>query len=61
MENMEKKQKERDFKSLSRYIKKKGVDYFVQNPSSEDKVAFEGILFDKGIPMLSLLYAAIQM
>lgn len=41
--------------SLVNYVKKKGIQYFIQEASEEDKRAFEGILFRKGYPNIALL------
>lgn len=41
-----------DFLSLARYINKKGIGYFIFNPSSEDIICFEGILFKDGKPII---------
>ncbi|MBO5413412.1 MAG: hypothetical protein J6A29_03815 [Clostridia bacterium] len=42
--------------SLRDYVTKKGVGYFVNNPSEEDVKAFEGTLFTDGYPNLSYIY-----
>jgi len=41
-----------DFLSLARYINKKGIGYFICNPSPEDIICFDGILFKNGKPIL---------
>lgn len=38
------------------YVLKKGLDYFINNPSEEDLKSFEGILFKDGYPNLSMIY-----
>lgn len=44
--------------SLKQYIQKKGIAYFLNEPSAEDIAGFKGILFDEdGNPILSNLYA----
>lgn len=43
-------------KSLSDYVKDKGVDYFLNNPSKEDVKSFEGTLFKDGYPNMSNIY-----
>ena len=48
---------ENNFESVVRYIKKKGIEYFILNPTKEEKEAFEGIIYQNGYPNLSLLYA----
>lgn len=37
-----------DFLSLSRYINKKGIGYFIFSPSQEDIHCFDKILFKDG-------------
>lgn len=46
------------FENVTRYVKEKGVDYFL-NPSKEDLKLYEGILFSEGRPNLSLLYSIV--
>lgn len=46
--------------SLIFYIKKKGIRYFINNPSESTKQAFEGVIYRNGIPNLALLYSAIN-
>ena len=41
--------------NVTRYVKEKGIDYFL-NPSEEDLKLYEGLLFSDGRPNLSLLY-----
>ena len=48
---------ENNFESVVRYIKKKGIEYFILKPTKEEKEAFEGIIYQNGYPNLSLLYA----
>ena len=48
---------ENNFESVVRYIKKKGIEYFILNPTKEEKEAFEGTIYQNGYPNLSLLYA----
>ena len=43
-------------KSLSNYVSKKGVGYFITNPSEEDVKSFEGTLFKDGYPIMSNIY-----
>ena len=43
--------------SLGRYVKKKGIFYFLYSASEEDKKSFEGILFDNGIPRMNFISA----
>jgi len=43
-------------RSLKSYVLKKGLGYFVNNPSEEDVKCFEGTLFKDGYPILSNLY-----
>lgn len=43
--------------SVKRYINKKGIGYFINDPSEEDKKALSGIIFDdRGFLMMSNLY-----
>ncbi len=43
----------RDLESLRQYILKKGLGYFISNPSLEDMEAFDGLLFKNNFPILS--------
>ena len=43
--------------SIMRYVQKKGISYFLNDPSYEDRTGFKGFLFDEnGNPILSNLY-----
>ena len=43
--------------SIKQYIQKKGISYFLNEPSAEDVAGFKGILFDEnGNPIVSNLY-----
>lgn len=44
---------QKDLLSLARYINKKGIGYFIFNPSPEDIACFDGILFKNGKPNLN--------
>lgn len=47
------------FESLKRYVKKKGIGFFLSAPAEERK-ALEGIIFFEGIPKLSALYLILE-
>ena len=43
--------------AAKRYILKKGIGYFINNPSKEDIKSLTGIIFDnRGLLMISNLY-----
>ena len=43
--------------SVRQYIQKKGIAYFLNEPTAEDVAGFKGILFDEhGKPILSNIY-----
>lgn len=44
--------------SLIQYVRKKGIAYFLTEPSKEDVAGFKGFLFDdNGKPILKNLYS----
>lgn len=44
-----------DLTSLKNYVEKKGIQYFIQEASDDDKKVFEGILFRNGYPNIAFL------
>ncbi len=42
-------------KQLSSYVNLIGADTLISNPTAEEKEAFEGILYTRGLPNISFI------